>query len=709
MRDRGAGVLRRARASCCSPSACCSSPRAPRRSDTAKAIAEFEPGRPAGHRPAVAHPLRQRRLPRLSGGGELKTGRARCSPARPTCRNRSIACRRPPSPARRRARTCASPRRRPATARWPGTASASGRSKAPRARAPSVWTVSDETREHDRHETFFQDLQHAIDYLDHAPAGFFSAEPDGAIVHMNATLAEWLDYDLAQFGLGQLKVGDIIAGDGGAMLATMSGRPGEVKTAAVRRRSQAAPGPGPAGAHPAQGRLLQRRRARTVALAGHQPRARARSRARRICAPPRSGSPASSTRRRSPSPRSRPTARCCAPTPPSPGSRPRALKAAGGDGKPSIFSLVAERDHGAPARGARGGRRGQGPDRAARRHARGRGAGALGAAVRLGRRSRKRRGRERDRLRARHDRAARPAGEPRPEPEDAGDRPARRRRRARLQQRADRDHRLFRPPARQPPADRPVLPGHHADQAERQPGGGPGAAAARLLAPADAEAADAAAQRRPVGTADAAAPPRRRADRARRRPQPRPVAGQGRPQPVRAGHRQSRRQRPRRDAGRRQDHAAHPQRPGGGMRELQGRERRSRRLRAGRGRGHRARHPGRGAGQDLRAVLHHQGGRQGHGPRPVDGLRHRQADRRLRVLRQRAGQGRDLPHPAAAPDRGRGRGAGEAGGREARRRPDRPRRHPAGRGRGGGARLRLARARLARLYGARGRNPASRR
>ncbi len=98
----------------------------------------------------------------------------------------------------------------------------------------SVWTVSDETREHDRHETFFQDLQHAIDYLDHAPAGFFSAEPDGAIVHMNATLAEWLDYDLAQFGLGQLKVCDIIAGDGGAMLTAMSGRPGEVKTQYAR-------------------------------------------------------------------------------------------------------------------------------------------------------------------------------------------------------------------------------------------------------------------------------------------------------------------------------------------------------------------------------------------------------------------------------------------------------------------------------------------
>ncbi len=93
-----------------------------------------------------------------------------------------------------------------------------------------VWTVSDETRDHDRHETFFQDLQHAIDYLDHAPAGFFSAEPDGAITHMNATLAGWLDYDLAQFSVGRLKIDDIVAGGGGAMLTMMSGPPGEVTT-----------------------------------------------------------------------------------------------------------------------------------------------------------------------------------------------------------------------------------------------------------------------------------------------------------------------------------------------------------------------------------------------------------------------------------------------------------------------------------------------
>ena len=86
--------------------------------------------------------------------------------------------------------------------------------------------------------------------------------------------------------------------------------------------------------------------------------------------------------------------------------------------------------------------------------------------------------------------------------------------------------------------------------------------------------------------------------------------------------------------------------------ELEGHGGRPGRLCAGRGRGHRARHSARGPRQDLRAVLHHQGGRQGHRPRPVDGLRHRQADRRLCVLRQRAGRGRDVSHSSAPARRG---------------------------------------------------------
>ncbi len=94
----------------------------------------------------------------------------------------------------------------------------------------TFWTVSDVTRERERHETAFQELQHAIDFLDHAPAGFFSATPDGSISYINSTLAGWLDYDLAQVGSGGLKLSDIVAGGGAAMLSAMPGKAGEVKT-----------------------------------------------------------------------------------------------------------------------------------------------------------------------------------------------------------------------------------------------------------------------------------------------------------------------------------------------------------------------------------------------------------------------------------------------------------------------------------------------
>ena len=95
----------------------------------------------------------------------------------------------------------------------------------------TLWTVADVTRERERHENVFQELQHAIDYLDHAPAGFFSAEPDGRISYMNATLTAWLDHDLAQVGSGGLFLSDIIAGDGASMLMAVSGAAGAVKTA----------------------------------------------------------------------------------------------------------------------------------------------------------------------------------------------------------------------------------------------------------------------------------------------------------------------------------------------------------------------------------------------------------------------------------------------------------------------------------------------
>src|SRR5271154_5190607 len=47
----------------------------------------------------------------------------------------------------------------------------------------TVWALADVTRERERQENVFQELQHAIDYLDHAPAGFFSVDDKGEIVY----------------------------------------------------------------------------------------------------------------------------------------------------------------------------------------------------------------------------------------------------------------------------------------------------------------------------------------------------------------------------------------------------------------------------------------------------------------------------------------------------------------------------------------------
>jgi two-component system cell cycle sensor histidine kinase/response regulator CckA len=99
-----------------------------------------------------------------------------------------------------------------------------------RERRLTVWSISDVTRERERQENVFQELQHAVDYLDHAPAGFFSADAKGDVVYLNATLANWLDQDLAQVGSGGLKLADLVAGDGAALLTTVRAAPGELKT-----------------------------------------------------------------------------------------------------------------------------------------------------------------------------------------------------------------------------------------------------------------------------------------------------------------------------------------------------------------------------------------------------------------------------------------------------------------------------------------------
>ena len=129
----------------------------------------------------------------------------------------------------------------------------------------TVWSLSDVTRERERQENVFQELQHAIDYLDHAPAGFFSVDGKGDVVYLNATLANWLDQDLAQVGSGGLKLADLVAGDGAALLTTLRAAPGEVKTEVLDLDLKTRSGRTLAGAAVPQARLRFRRHAGRLA------------------------------------------------------------------------------------------------------------------------------------------------------------------------------------------------------------------------------------------------------------------------------------------------------------------------------------------------------------------------------------------------------------------------------------------------------------
>jgi len=93
-----------------------------------------------------------------------------------------------------------------------------------------VWQISDITAERDDQERFFKELQHAIDYLDHAPAGFFSAGRKGEIYYLNATLAEWLGVDLTQFNPGSMTIADLVAGEGMALINSVQAEPGQART-----------------------------------------------------------------------------------------------------------------------------------------------------------------------------------------------------------------------------------------------------------------------------------------------------------------------------------------------------------------------------------------------------------------------------------------------------------------------------------------------
>jgi len=85
--------------------------------------------------------------------------------------------------------------------------------------ALTVWQVDEITQDRVREETNFAKVQAAIDYLDNAPAGFFTADADGCIEYLNATLAQWLGLDLSEVANRPLKLAQIMSHDSAALIA----------------------------------------------------------------------------------------------------------------------------------------------------------------------------------------------------------------------------------------------------------------------------------------------------------------------------------------------------------------------------------------------------------------------------------------------------------------------------------------------------------
>jgi two-component system cell cycle sensor histidine kinase/response regulator CckA len=96
-----------------------------------------------------------------------------------------------------------------------------------------LWQVADITQDRVRQEDVFRELQRAIDNLDHAPAGFFSADATGSLRYVNATLAGWLGYDIAETETSHLTLDRIVSGDSAALIQDIEPAPGEVRTETI--------------------------------------------------------------------------------------------------------------------------------------------------------------------------------------------------------------------------------------------------------------------------------------------------------------------------------------------------------------------------------------------------------------------------------------------------------------------------------------------
>jgi two-component system cell cycle sensor histidine kinase/response regulator CckA len=86
----------------------------------------------------------------------------------------------------------------------------------------SLWRHQDISADRAKQEDAFAHLQYIINYLDQAPAGFFSADAEGRIAYINVTLADWLGLDLEATTGGALTLKDVVSEAGEKLLTRIT-------------------------------------------------------------------------------------------------------------------------------------------------------------------------------------------------------------------------------------------------------------------------------------------------------------------------------------------------------------------------------------------------------------------------------------------------------------------------------------------------------
>jgi two-component system, cell cycle sensor histidine kinase and response regulator CckA len=84
-----------------------------------------------------------------------------------------------------------------------------------------LWRLQDISVDRAKQEQAFGRLQFIITYLDRAPAGFFSTLPNKKVDYLNATLAEWLGFDVAESQSGELQLSDVLGEEGAKQVAAV--------------------------------------------------------------------------------------------------------------------------------------------------------------------------------------------------------------------------------------------------------------------------------------------------------------------------------------------------------------------------------------------------------------------------------------------------------------------------------------------------------